>query len=330
MKKHYRNDIDEVAVFLNSKYADNYLVINLTHDRYDQAKFNNQVKCFSFPDHHPPPISLYLECVQTIYNWINGGPSRVIVVHCKAGRGRTGVAICGYFLYAGLFDTSIEAIKYFNKMRSKEGQNLVLPSQKRYVEYFEQIIKCQIQHEVADPPTYLLKRIIIDRIVPIEGGKKVGDIMYMGASCNPWIYVEDSQKCTEEKKEYLAQLNYRSYTIAGIKSEHMSLDVDTLVKGDIQISMLHKSTNMPKFTMSLAKLGYSALCVKEMVPNYPYITLFRYSLNTYFLGRCAKQSSPVFSVKASELDPVCVWKEKKRKEEEDPALISTVLGRHTP
>lgn len=51
--------------------------------------------------------------------------------------------ICGYFLYSGLFETSAEAIEYFNKMRSKEGKNVVLPSQVRYIQYFESV--CMIE-----------------------------------------------------------------------------------------------------------------------------------------------------------------------------------------
>lgn len=44
------------------------------------------VKFFSFPDHHPPPVSLYFECVKSIDAWLSADPNRVVVVHCKAGR----------------------------------------------------------------------------------------------------------------------------------------------------------------------------------------------------------------------------------------------------
>ena len=39
----------------------------------------------------------------------------VIVVHCKAGKGRTGLAICAYFILFEAFKTAEEAVKAFNQ-----------------------------------------------------------------------------------------------------------------------------------------------------------------------------------------------------------------------
>lgn len=50
-------------------------------------------------------------------------------------------------------------------------------------------------------------------------------------------------------------------------------------------------------------VGHPALFTTEMATMYPYITVFRYSFNTYYLGRL---NQPSFSVhaKLSDLDPV--------------------------
>lgn len=149
----------------------------------------------------------------------------------------------------------------------------------------------------------------------MKSGKKIGD-MYVGASINPWIYLEDSLRCTEASKTYLAQLNYRNY-VQTPQREAMVLEVDTLLKGDVQILLLHKAKNMAKFTMSLAKrmkirtlihspVGYPALFATEMATSYPYITMFRYSFNTYFLGRNQTQPKFAIQVQLSDLDPVCM------------------------
>jgi phosphatidylinositol-3,4,5-trisphosphate 3-phosphatase and dual-specificity protein phosphatase PTEN len=39
----------------------------------------------------------------------------VIVVHCKAGKGRTGMMICSLLLFLGLFPSSQTAIAHYNK-----------------------------------------------------------------------------------------------------------------------------------------------------------------------------------------------------------------------
>jgi len=42
----------------------------------------------------------------------------VIVVHCLAGKGRTGTIICCYLMYCGRIKTPEEAMEYYAKKRS--------------------------------------------------------------------------------------------------------------------------------------------------------------------------------------------------------------------
>jgi protein-tyrosine phosphatase len=43
--------------------------------------------------------------------------SNVVVIHCKAGKGRTGTAICCYLIYSGRFMTADEALDYYAKKK---------------------------------------------------------------------------------------------------------------------------------------------------------------------------------------------------------------------
>lgn len=58
-----------------------------------------QVACFPFDDHNCPPIHIILLFCQSCYSWLKENILNVVVVHCKAGRARTGLMICSLLLY---------------------------------------------------------------------------------------------------------------------------------------------------------------------------------------------------------------------------------------
>ena len=60
----------------------------------------------------------------------------VVVVHCKAGKGRTGMMICSLLVFLGMFKTHTEAIKHYNQKRAKNCKALTINSQKRYAKFF--------------------------------------------------------------------------------------------------------------------------------------------------------------------------------------------------
>ena len=62
--------------------------------------------------------------------------SPVIVVHCKAGKGRTGMMICALLIFLGMFKTHKDSIAHYNQSRAKNGKALTINSQKRYVKFF--------------------------------------------------------------------------------------------------------------------------------------------------------------------------------------------------
>ncbi|KAK8483105.1 hypothetical protein V6N11_028889 [Hibiscus sabdariffa] len=120
-----------------------YKVYNLCSERlYDASLFQGKVASFPFNDHNCPPLHLIKSFCQSAYSWLKEDIENVVVVHCKAGMGRTGLMICSLLLFLKFFPTAEEAIDYFNQKRCIDGKALVLPSQIRYVKYFERIVTC--------------------------------------------------------------------------------------------------------------------------------------------------------------------------------------------
>ena len=52
----------------------------------------------------------------------------MVVVHCKAGKGRTGMMICSLLVFLGMFSTHTEAIAHYNSQRAKNGKALTICS----------------------------------------------------------------------------------------------------------------------------------------------------------------------------------------------------------
>ncbi|KAM7251153.1 hypothetical protein ACFE04_023036 [Oxalis oulophora] len=134
----YRNHMEEVIKFFESHHKDKYKVYNLCSERlYDASLFEGKVASFPFDDHNCPPIQLITSFCQSAYSWLKEDIENVVVVHCKAGMARTGLMISSLLLYLKFFPTAEECMDYYNQKRCVDGKGLVLPSQIRYVKYFE-------------------------------------------------------------------------------------------------------------------------------------------------------------------------------------------------
>ncbi|KAL0216987.1 hypothetical protein RCL1_007470 [Eukaryota sp. TZLM3-RCL] len=133
----YRNDANEVARMLELTHPNRYMIFNLAAENtYNYEAFKDSVLEFGFPDHHPPTLSLLFSVVSSMDRWLLSDPLNVAVVHCKAGKGRTGVVVSCYLLWSNKVNDPYDALQCFAGARSTEGVGVQNPSQIRYVDYF--------------------------------------------------------------------------------------------------------------------------------------------------------------------------------------------------
>ena len=160
MQTLYRNSLSDIIKFFKTKHNDIVKVYNLCIEKdriYNKNIFpNSKVGLFPATDHNPSPIKLILEFCIDICLYLIKNPKGIAAVHCKAGKGRTGVMICSYLVFSGLCKNCEQAFRYYGRMRTKNNTGVTIASQRRYIRYFETFLKANFY-----PPYYkLIPKII--------------------------------------------------------------------------------------------------------------------------------------------------------------------------
>eukprot|EP00300_Choanocystis_sp_HF-7_P037377 c53487_g1_i1.p1 GENE.c53487_g1_i1~~c53487_g1_i1.p1 ORF type:complete len:404 (-),score=90.23 c53487_g1_i1:36-1247(-) len=185
----YRNRMTDVVRFFDERHEGHYKVYNLCSERqYDHAKFHGRVSRFPFDDHNPPPIGMMLDFCRDIEQWFAESEDNVAVVHCKAGKGRTGVMIACWLQYGGMWGSALEALAYYGAARTRDQKGVTIPSQIRYVTYFESIVR---EGGLRSEETLFLKRL---RLCSLPMFKQLHFVVQHGFTGKNKVFVSSTLK----------------------------------------------------------------------------------------------------------------------------------------
>lgn len=137
----YRNPMDTMIKFLNQRHSGAYKIYNLCSERqYDPSYFEGRVARFPFDDHNACPFSLIHAFCLDVHDWLSQHPQNLAAVHCKAGKGRTGLMIACYMVFSGLYPKAADSLKYYAQQRTFNASGVTIPSQIRYVYYYQEYL----------------------------------------------------------------------------------------------------------------------------------------------------------------------------------------------
>lgn len=223
----YRNHIDDVVKFLEAKHKGHYYIYNLCSERsYDVSKFQNRVRIYPFDDHNPPTIDIIRPFCEDVHDCLLKDPKNVAVVHCKAGKGRTGTMICCYLLHSGQFATAEEALNFYDQTRTQDRKGVTIPSQLRYVNYYAELINKQLRYA---PVTLYIWEIILEPVPCFTSGQ--GSICF---SMSQIIKDKDAYKCPTIFKSIVYEVKKSSPSLV------IRLDSCTPITGDIKLEFYNK------------------------------------------------------------------------------------------
>ncbi|KAF2666779.1 phosphatases II [Microthyrium microscopicum] len=170
----YRNPLPRLTAFLHSRHKDAWRIFEFRAEGtgYADKDVQGRISHFPWPDHHPPPFAVLPRLMAGMQEWLGEtavergdearhksvagladskgsedkgdkeDPKRVAILHCKAGKGRSGTVACSYLISVRGWSVE-EALTRFTerRMRPNWGDGVSIKSQRRWIGYLDRWAK---------------------------------------------------------------------------------------------------------------------------------------------------------------------------------------------
>lgn len=169
----YRNHMKDVQKFFAKRHPASFKLYNLCSERkYDPVHFDGAVCRYPFDDHNPCPFELIERFCEDVRQFLTAHPQNVVAIHCKAGKGRTGTVIAAFLCYLRQSLNYEDALFYFGNMRTQNKKGVTIPSQMRYVYYFDKYCRMKSQRQTAPgQATLFIEGMVVYTLPKLDSGE---------------------------------------------------------------------------------------------------------------------------------------------------------------
>lgn len=169
------NNREAIAYYLETRHPKHYRLFNLTEEKYDSLLFDSsvgrlprafpQVSQYNFTGYSAPSLGLLFHILLDMETYLAKDPANVAVVHDYTGAGRALLVTAAFIRWEGWLASTHEALTMCLTRRNLPP-DVMLPSQLRFLDYFE----CIMNGEFPSQAALRLSRITLSSLPPIEQG----------------------------------------------------------------------------------------------------------------------------------------------------------------
>uniref|UniRef100_A0A1I7TQ98 Phosphatidylinositol-3,4,5-trisphosphate 3-phosphatase n=1 Tax=Caenorhabditis tropicalis TaxID=1561998 RepID=A0A1I7TQ98_9PELO len=263
---HIRNPMEQTREFLWRRHGSgNVKVFNLRGGYlYDPRCFDNNVIYMDMTDHHPPKLELMAPFCREAKAWLDEDPKHVIAVHCKAGKGRTGVMICALLIYIQFYKLPREVLDYYSIVRTKNNQGVTIPSQRRYIYYYAHLREKNLNYL---PRRQEILGIYVERPPETGKGKSKFIVTVTNGSREVWrpdkMMKLNKERYAQEKASWRpfndrkAEDPDREYVSRRACAFILNRDINPCyVEGDVRIDLLAAEKKLLSDKYKTKKIGH--------------------------------------------------------------------------
>ncbi|XP_066298486.1 cyclin-G-associated kinase-like isoform X2 [Branchiostoma lanceolatum] len=216
----YKNNLEEIRLYLDSRHTGRYAVYNLSQRTYRHHKFHNRVSECGWPPKRAPSLSNLFAICKNMQQWLRQDPRNICVLHCLDGKVSSATVVCAFLAFCKLFTSPEPALYMFSMRRAPPG---IGPCHKRYIEYV-----CDMMGDKAVLPhsrPVMLKAVVM-KPVPLFNKQRTG--------CRPFceVYVGDDRILTTSEE-------YEKMSGFSIEDGRVVIPVNLLLTGDVVVQLYH-------------------------------------------------------------------------------------------